>query len=252
MKGDPNLELYADPIKYDLESGDYNPDDSILLELAVQAAGPVLELGCGTGRVTIPLAERGINLTGLDVLPHLVEHAESKCRDLPINWVCQDVRTFQLNTIYRLIFTKGAVFNHLLTRSDQEAMLSRVRQHLGAEGKFIIDVGFKRPERMVNVAEEQTWYTFIDDKGRKVHVSGTDRYDRLQQIWYQTITYSWQENGRTKRATPIRLALRYFMPQEMETLLHYNGFQILSRYGDWQGGALSEDSHVQIYLCTLR
>jgi SAM-dependent methyltransferase len=224
MKHDPNLTIYADPANYDRESGTFNPDGTILLDLALQAKGPVLELGCGTGRVTIPLAARGIDLTGLDLSSHLVDYAQDKARDLPIQWVCQDVRNFHLATRYPLIFTYGAVFNHLLTRADQEAMLSRVYQHLAPGGKFLVDVSFKHPNRMVDVAEEQAWYSFTDDQGRQITVSGTDRYDHGQQIWVQTSRQSWLEDGRTKRSQPVQLALRYLMPQEMETLLHYNGF----------------------------
>jgi SAM-dependent methyltransferase len=249
-KNDSNFGIYADPINYDLESGRYNPDGSILLEVARQTNGRILELGCGTGRVTIPLAERGISITGLDVQPHLIKHAQSKAQDLPIQWVCQDVRTFQFDNQYSLIFTKGAVFQHLLTLSDQEAMLSRVRQHLAPGGKFIIDIGFKHPNKMVNVPEEEEWYTYTDDRGHEIHVAGTDHFDHLQQIWYQTSTQHWQENGQEKQTKPVQLALRYIMPQEMETLLHYNGFKVLSRYGDWQGSPLTEASYEHIYICT--
>ena len=255
MTYNSNFDTYADPINYDLESGPYNPDSSILLELASQANGRILELGCGTGRITIPLAERGIEITALDILPHLLDYArnqaaKSQVGELPIQWVCQDVRTFQLDANYPLIFAKGGVFNHLLARADQEAMLASVRQHLAPNGKFIIDIGFKRPNKMVEVPEEKDWYTFTDKDGRLIQVSGIDHYDHLQQIWYQTSTQHWQENGRTRQSKPIQLALRYIMPQEMEALLHYNGFKVLARYGDWQGNPLTEESYEQIYLCT--
>ncbi len=250
MTNNANFDIYADPINHDLESGPYNPDGSILLELASQANGRILELGCGTGRVTIPLAQRGIEITALDILPHLLEHAKSKAEGLSIEWHRQDVRTFQLDRQFPFIFTKGAVFNHLLTRPDQEAMLTNVRQHLAPNGKFIIDISFKRPNKMVDVPEEEVWFTFTDKDGREVTINGTDHYDHLQQIWYQTSAYHWQENGRPVQSKPTQLALRYIMPQEMETLLHYNGFKILARYGDWQGNLITDDSYEQIYLCT--
>lgn len=247
-----NLETYADPITYDLESSRYEVQTSILLELAKQASGPVLELGCGTGRVTIPLAQRGIDMTGLDILPHMIEHARTKAEELPIKWVCDDVRSFQLETQYSLIFTRGAVFQHLLNRSDQEAMLMRVQEHLAPGGRFVIDVGFKNPKSMVNVPEEQDWYSFIDDKGREVQVAGTDQFDHVQQIWHQTFNRRWHADDEPQSSGPIKLALRYFMPQEMEALLHYNGFTVLSRYGDWVGSPLTEESYTQIYLCSQR
>lgn len=91
----------------------------------------------------------------------------------------------------------------------------------------------------------------MDDQGHKVRVSGVDRYDHMQLLWVQTLVRRWRQGNQLKSAEPVRLILRYFMPQEMETLLHYNGFTILSRYGDWKGGPLSQQSHQQIYLCKL-
>ena len=240
------------PINYELESGRFEPDGTILLELASQVNGPVLELGCGTGRVTIPLAERGIDMTGLELLPHMLEYAQNKAKEVPVKWVCADVRSFQLDTQYSLIFSKGAVFQHLLTIPEQEAMLSRVREHLAPEGRFIIDVCYKHPNAMVNVTEEQDWYAFTDAEGREVQVAGTDHYDHLRQIWYQTWTQRRIENAREKQTKPVQLALRYIMPQEMETLLYYNGFTVLARYGDWKGNPLVEDGYPQIYVCTHR
>jgi hypothetical protein len=137
-----------------------------------------------------------------------------------------------------------------MTLADQEAMLSRVLAHLAPDGKFILDVGYKHPNKLVNISEPEEWNSFIDSKGRKVQVHGMDQYDHLQQIWYQTIVQSWEEDGRTIKTEPVQLALRYFMPQEMEALLHYNGFKILSRFGDWEGNPMTEDGFTHVYVCT--
>lgn len=86
-----------------------------------------------------------------------------------------------------MIFAWGAVFQHLLSRSEQEAMLSRVREHLVPGERFIVDVVFKHPKSMANVLEEQEWYSYVDNDGRKVQVTGTDRFDHLKQTWRQTM-----------------------------------------------------------------
>ncbi len=252
MITDPNLETYRDPINYDLESYCFEPDGSILLELASQASGPVLELGCGTGRVAISLATRGIDVTGLDILPHMIKHAQTKSKDLPIQWVCGDIRYFHLKNQFSLIYTYGAVFQHLFNRSDQDAMLSQVHKHLSPNGRFIVDIGFTNPKSMVDVPEEQDWYTFIDDKGCEVQVSGTDHYDHIRQIWVQTSYHRRQDIDQAQTVKPVKLALRYIMPQEMEAILFHNGFTVLSRYGDWEGKPLTESSYLQIYVCTPR
>lgn len=249
MNDFPNLEVYADPDEYDQESGAYDPEGSILLSLANQGPGPVLELGCGTGRVTIPLALQGLEMTGLDVLPRMLDRAKQKSEGLPIRWVCQDVRDFQLDGQYSLIFTYGVILQHLLTRADQEAMLSQVGQHLAPGGRFVVDANLKLPAKMVDAEEPALWYSFNDEQGRQVEVWGTDHYDYVGQIWTQTLTRRWQSGGQEQRGEPVAITVRYFMPQELQSLLHYNGFVILERYGSWQGEPLSDKSDMQIYVC---
>lgn len=252
MTDHKSLDAYADPIAYDNEGSAFRLDGTVLLELATQASGPVLELGCGTGKVTIPLARRRIEVTGLDVAPQMLERAKFKAPDLPIRWVCDDVRSFCLDERYALIFTAGAVFQHLLSRSDQEAMLARVREHLAPVGRFLIDVGFRHPKHLADVPEAQEWYTYDDDQGRTVQVSGTDHFDHLRQLWTQTFWRRVQNGEETQPAEPIDLVLRYIMPQEMEALLHYNGFNVLAAYGEWKGGPQTEEVHLHIYVCAKR
>lgn len=250
MANHPNLNVYADPVTYDLESGDHNLEGSILPDLAEQSGGPVLELGCGTGRVTIPMAQRGLNMTGLDVLPHMIELARQKSPGLAIRWIVEDVRRFELDRQFGLIYTAGAVFQHLLARADQEAMLARVRQHLAPDGRFVVDASYKRPGKMIDVDEPAFWYRF-DDQGQEVEVWGTDHYDHQQQIWLQTL-YRRRPSDGEGEARPVEIATRYFMPQELQGLLYYNGFAVLASYGSWQGEPLTDESQMQIYVCAQR
>ena len=91
-----NLVEYSDPEIYDLENSDFEPDGPFILALAKKLGGAMLELGCGTGRVTIPLAQNGVEIVGLDIVPGMVERARQKSGELPIEWILADVRTFHL------------------------------------------------------------------------------------------------------------------------------------------------------------
>lgn len=186
MTDHTNLEDYADPTLFDLENSDFEPDGPFYLSLAQQVGGSVLELGCGTGRVTIPLARRGIDIAGLDIVPGMLARAQSKAGDLPIQWVEADVRDFHLGRRFSLICAPGSVFEHLLERADQEAMLACVREHLAADGLFVVAIRFPHPESMVNVKEEQDWFSYTDENGRDVRVTGADYYDPVRQIRHET------------------------------------------------------------------
>ncbi len=115
----PNLEEYQDPDIYDLENAASELEHSFYLSLAHEAGGPVLELGCGTGRMTIPMVQAGLDVTGLDVVPTMLEQARRKAGDLPIQWIEADVRNFHLGRQFHFIFEYGCVFMHMLSNTDQ-------------------------------------------------------------------------------------------------------------------------------------
>lgn len=244
-----NLEDYTDPAIYDAENPNFEPDGSFYLALAKQIGGPVLELGCGTGRVTIPLSQTGIDITGLDVVPGMLAWARSKAQHLPIHWVEGDIRTFQLGRQFRLICATGGAFQMLLTRPDHEAALARIREHLAPEGSFAIDVVVPQPDWLGRRDEEQEWNTYVDGQGRSIRVTGTDYYDPIHQVKHETIYRHWPtETGQPVRQR-VRFAFRYIFPQEMEALLHYNGFAIVACYGDAQFNPPTSESGTLFYVC---
>lgn len=96
------LEEYLHPDLYDLENPDFEPEGPFYLSIARETGGPVLELGCGTGRYTIPLARAGLAVTGLDRTPAMLDEARAKAGDLPIQWVEADARDYQLGPLFGL------------------------------------------------------------------------------------------------------------------------------------------------------
>lgn len=243
-----NTENYLDPILHDVESSTFRAEGSFLLQLAQEANGPVLELGCGTGRITIPLAQEGVEMTGLDVMPQMLAHARKKAGSLPIRWVEADVRDFQLKQRYSFIFARGSVLEHLMTLADQEAMLGNVRDHLAVDGRFMIDAALCHPNKLVDT-EEEPWFSYQDPDGRKVHVAGADTFDFQNQIHHQNFVRRWHKDDGEPKSQEVRLALRYIFPREMEALLHYNGLTVLDRFSDWEGNPVTHESEQILYLC---
>jgi len=244
-----NLEDYTDPVLFDLENSDFEPDGPFYLSLAQQLGGSVLELGCGTGRITIPLARSGIDITGLDVVPGMLAHARGKAGDFPIQWIEADVRDFHLARQFNLICAPGDVFEHLLERADQEEMLACVHEHLSEEGLFVIAIRFPHPELMQNVEHEEDWFSYSDESGREVRVSGIDQYDPLFQVRTETAFRRWIDAQGIEVTKRARLAQRLIFPQEMEALLHYNGFTVRNVYGDWDSSPLTGESRCIIHVC---
>jgi SAM-dependent methyltransferase len=253
-----SLEEYAHPELYDLENQPFEPDGPFSLALAQQLQGPVLELGCGTGRVTIPLAQNGVDITGLDLVPAMLERAKLKAGGLAIRWVAADARCYHLEQAdgtrshFRMIFEIGSVFQHMLAQADQEAFLARVHEHLEDDGRFVMSLFFPHPDMLTDVQAEQPWFSYENLAGQEVSVSGTEAYDPLRQVKLETAYRRWEDASGQEIVHVAPLSLRYVFPQEMETLLHYNGFRVLERYGDWDGSPLSKESRLMIYVCAKR
>ena len=116
-----NLEELSDPANYDMEDAS-DTGIAFYTALAQETGSPVLEIACGTGRVSIPIARLGFSVTGLDIVPGMIERARSKSVGLPMRWIVGDARTFDLSEQFRLIFLTGNAFQAFLTNADQEAL----------------------------------------------------------------------------------------------------------------------------------
>jgi SAM-dependent methyltransferase len=244
-----DLVEYAEPDLYDRENPDFEPDGPFYHALSQQYRGPVLDLGCGTGRITIPLARQGVPITGLDVVPAMLARARSKAADLPIAWVQADARTFQLQTRFQLIIDTGSTLQHLLEPADHEAVLARVREHLAPGGRVVFHTFAPHPRRLVDLAEHD-WFAYEDQSGRTIRVSGTVRYDHRRQVFHEDATRRWQDETGQEVVRFAPLARRMFFPQELVLLLRYNGFLVEQQYGDWDGGPITNESHLMIMVCT--
>ena len=245
-----NLEAFSDPVNYDQE----DPSDTgvaFYSALAREAGGSVLEIACGTGRVTIPIAKLGFPTTGLDIVPGMLERARSKSAGLPVRWVEADARAFDLHEQFRLIFLTGNAFQAFVTNEEQEALLERVCAHLHDEGLFAFETrnpllpntqtreGFFPLLETRMEAEERP--LFIDVDGQEVRESITQVYDHVTQVLHLTGRKYWHD-GKEAHTKITRTALRYTFPQELAALLYYTGFRIERQYGDWNYEPLSATS----------
>jgi SAM-dependent methyltransferase len=277
-----NLEEFADPEAYDIEDTS-DAGIAFYTALAQETGGPVLEIASGTGRVSIPIARLGLAVTGVDIVPGMVERARSKSAGLPARWIVGDARTFELGKQFRLIFVTGNAFQAFLTRADQEALLERARAHLHDDGLFAFETRnplWAHSQQSASAQasheslqqtrsgspetqgrdlfalletrdQEEEWQTLTDRHGRNVRISQTQVYDHVAQILHWTSYRRWRE-GDEEHTKTSRIAVRYTFPQELEALLHYNGFAITRQYGDWNLEPLSATSTSIISVCRKR
>lgn len=247
-----NFEKYEDPEYYDLEYQNYLSDVPFLAGWAEKSTGPIIDLGCGTGRVTIHLSQQGHQLIGVDLHEGMLGRAREKTLDanLSIDWVLQDCTQLALNIEAPLIYMTGNSFQHFLTNESQNQLLKCVKTHLSNDGVFIFNTRFPVLSELAQVEESTRTYT--DKRHRKIREKNTETYHPLTQILNCTSVREILEGSNENSIEQDSISLRYVFPLEMERLLTDNGFEILEVYSSWDKKPLHASSSEMIYVCQKR
>jgi SAM-dependent methyltransferase len=242
--------LYRDGRHYDLQHREFVEDIPFYVGHAKSSGGPVLELACGTGRITIPVAAEGVDITGLDVSETMLGHAKRKAeaQGVAVEWVLADFRDFHLGRQFGLVLFPFNSIAHLHDLADIDACFSCVREHLSPDGRFIVDIFNPRLEILIRDPSERypvDEYSDPDGRGTVV-VTENNVYDRATQMnrikWYYKI-------GRKREEEVADLNMRIFFPQELDALLIHNGFTIEDKFGAFDGAPFSSISATQVVLC---
>lgn len=250
MKPVDSDELYREGRHYDLQHKDFVDDIPFYVKQAEVHGGSVLELACGTGRIAIPIAMRGFDITGLDVSEGMLKQAGTKAvtEGVDIKWVRADCRDFHLHRSFNLILLAFNSIAHLHELEDIEGCLACVKEHLEPAGRFILEIFNPRLDILIrDPSERYPAGEYPDPDGRgEVVITENNVYDRASQInmikWYYRIDGCSEE-------TVADLNMRIYYPQELDALLRYNGFTIGSKFGDFDESPFESDSLRQILVC---
>jgi SAM-dependent methyltransferase len=214
--------------------------------------GDVLDLGCGTGRLLLPLARAGHRVTGVDASPAML----ARCRDkLSVEPAAvreratlheADVRAFSVplrtGSGFGLVMAPFRIVQHLLTTDDQLRCLARVKQHLAPSGRFVFDVFNPHFALMVKdrsaEAEDAPERELSDGRlfrrtARVLRVRWTEQVSEVELIYYVTA------GGKVTR-TVQSFEMRWYTSTELEHLLARAGFAVEALYGDFNRGALHD------------
>lgn len=246
-----NLEKYADPEMYDHLYDKYQKDLNLILKWASQDH-TIIELACGTGRLTIPMAHRGFQMIGVDLHDGMLTRARQKAEGVgvPIEFVQQDCTELNLPVKSSLAFMTGNSFQHFLTNEVQDALFQSVRKHLVDEGIFIFDT--RNPVLKELSAVDEYEETYVDKNGNQVMERHRDEYDHLTQILNCQTQRQVYRDGTLIAEEQDGISLRYSFPKEMERLITANGFEIVQVYGDWDENELHAESISMVYVCRVK
>jgi SAM-dependent methyltransferase len=247
---------------YDLYYRQATTDFDLYRELARQAGSEarVLELACGSGRLTLPLLQAGFNVTGLDLSQEMLNLFKEKLEGEPeelqkrARLILGDMRDLDAalgEEKFDLIILGFNSFQHLLNRSDQLACLRSARSHLAPGGRFVIAV--VRPQ--VNPAEpankRMEFFGSFPNPRRQSTVNlmvSTTEYPEIQESHQRYYFYEKLSEENTE-CTIVPMRLHYFYPEQLRELLEEAGFSIEKLYGSYQLDEFGEKSTKIVFLC---
>jgi SAM-dependent methyltransferase len=209
---------------------------------AKRARGPILELACGTGRVSFPLADAGLDVTGLDASPAMLQVARRKLSAAPgarLRFVRGDMRRFSLPRRFALAIVPFRAFQHLLTVKDQRACLECIRRHLRHGGRLIVDVFDPRLEYCVpDAPSAPTTRSAVHDPATGADVAITviaRTNDPVSQTFTETWRWTITREGTVVRQVDDVLRLRWTYRHEMRHLFELAGYRVVAEYSDFTG-----------------
>jgi SAM-dependent methyltransferase len=207
-----------------------------LAELA--GSGRALELAVGTGRVAVPLAERGVPVTGIELSQPMVDRLRTKVDDRTLPVVVGDMATARAPGEYSLVYLVFNTISNLLTQAEQVACFRNAARHLRPGGRFVIELWV--PELRKLPPGQQA--TVFQAEPRYV---GLDTYDVLRQ---RVVSHHFHV-GDDGRADLFRSPHRYIWPAELDLMAQLAGLELESRHADWAGAEFSGESpsHVSVY-----
>ena len=244
--------------RFALEHAHYDEDLPFWLHAARTLGSPVLDLGCASGRLALPLARHGAEVWALDSSPEMVAELRRRLAGEPkevrarVHPVVGDLRTIDLDGRFGLVMLAMNTLQVLTTAEEQLACLRAARERLAPGGEVVFDVA------MPDVGEIAGSLGLVRRTGE--HVDPDTGHTLLHSAWYdefdpvtQTLRFTIQVDDRDGEGRVTRRLRRFtvhlFMPSEVRHLVARAGLEVVESYGDFEGGPVDAGSQRQVHRC---
>lgn len=230
-------------------------DIAFYVEEAAQSPGPVLEVGCGTGRILLPIARAGGTIAGLDSSVQMLERCRERVAAEPVlqgrvTLHHHDMREFDLGATFSLVIAPFRVVQHLIRVEDQLRFLAAVRRHLAPQGRLVFDVFNPNFPALVGAdgaEHEDTPEQRLPDGRtlrRAARVTRVRWADQVSEV--ELIYYVGPRPGAVPERFVQRFEMRWYLPVELTHVLARAGFRLSAMYGDFTRTPLMDGSPEQV------
>ncbi len=260
MSGSETDDIYGEfSTFYDLYVGDWLGDLPLYLDHASRIESPVLEVGAGSGRLTVPLARAGHEIVAVDISPSMLrllgarlENEDTNVRGR-VRIVEADICDLDLSARYDLILVPYYTFNYLLTRQRQRTALCRLRHHLASSGRLLVDVHIPRRRLIEPTSEPALRLDTVDPvTGDLIRAWNSYRIDERLQIEHRTQSFEvTQQDGAVRKCTFV-VRRRYDFPGSYEELFRDSGFTVEQINTGYEGAMPAEDSEQLLFTLAHR
>lgn len=224
-------------------------DQAFYAELAVESGGPVLELGCGTGRVLLEVSRRGIECVGIDSSQAMLARLTERAAGRPPELFWGQMQAFDLGRRrFSLIYSAFRPFQHLYDVGDQIACLERVLTHLEPGGRFAFDVFNPKPESWGEPLVPERGDLRFELDGDEVLRYVSIRRDPVRQLAEAQMRFETRREGVVVKNETELIRMRWFTRFELEHLLARAGFERVVIYGDFDRSPVESGSPELVVL----
>ena len=212
-----------------------------LAELA--GDGRALEFAIGTGRVAVPLSERGIPVGGIEASPAMIARLRTKSDEATIPVILGDMATTVAPGSYSLVYLIYNTISNLLTQAEQVMCFRNAARHLTLGGRFVVELSVPELRKLTPGQQAVVWHS-------EPGYIGLDTYDVLRQ---RLVSHHFKF-GEDRQARVFRSPHRYIWPAELDLMAQLAGFELESGHADWAGSPFTAESrsHVSVYRLSDR
>ncbi|MGR5519975.1 class I SAM-dependent methyltransferase [Vibrio sp. PNB22_4_2] len=238
-----DLSEFASGMEYDAQYDKHYEDAIALIQkhITTMGARSLLDVCCGTGIVTIPVAKKLDNAVGIDIAEGMLKQAKHKAQGLEnLSFLQQDATQFFHDKRFDMTIMTGNALQAFLSDETLAGVLNSISNHLNKGGRFIFDTRLPTPDNLEIDAEMSLWQAYeLPEKGEVKYMGMSERYDAESAILYLKKKRHYPDGSTTHSS----IDLKYRKLSEIEAFLAQAGLRVTKKYSSWAEGEFTTNSN---------